>query len=257
MIQTTLFACFLMISTLALSQPADTAVIATDSVEAIAEEFVGDKPDSKALPDTAEISVRKTDNSTLHALRSDTDLKYKEPPTIAESLWDRFLAWLEQIFESIVDNTVDTDWGRVALYIGGAALLIGLVMTVMKVNAFDLFYSRTGASTFRHNTLDENIHAMNFEKLIEEAMTKNDYRLGVRLVFLYSLKMLSDKNLIHWDQGKTNHDYLSELKKEDLKEGFHDLNYYFEYTWYGNFRINSEMFSEVQSIFNNWKAKIR
>jgi hypothetical protein len=131
----------------------------------------------------------------------------------------------------------------------GIVVVVVLVMMLLKVNAFKVFYSGEGTSTLRYNTLDENIHEMDFDKLIEEAMSKKDYRLGIRLVFLYALKMLSDKNHIHWDQGKTNHDYLDELKLAELKEGFSDLNYYFEYAWYGNFNINAEMFHHVQDIF--------
>ncbi len=128
---------------------------------------------------------------------------------------------------------------------------------LLKVDAFKVFFSGEGANTFKHDVLDENIHAMDFEKLIQEAVSRNDFRAGVRLQFLYALKMLSDKNMIHWDQGKTNHDYIDELKIAELKSGFHDLNYYFEYAWYGNFSITQKMFAEVQVIFNEWKGKIR
>ena len=121
------------------------------------------------------------------------------------------------------------------MYIVGIVLLTVLIMMLLKVNAFKVFYSGQGANTFTYSALDENIHEMDFEKLIQEATGKNDYRLGVRLVFLYALKMLSDKNLIHWDQGKTNHDYLDELSATEIKTGFNELNSYFEYAWYGNF----------------------
>ena len=120
-----------------------------------------------------------------------------------------------------------------------------------------MFYSGEGSGTFRHNVLDENIHEMDFEKLIEEAAAKKDYRGGVRLLFLYALKMLSDKNHIHWDQGKTNHDYIDELKQDELKPGFSDLNYYFEYAWYGNFKVNAETFDHVRDIFKTWKTSIK
>ena len=161
------------------------------------------------------------------------------------------------MFAAIFENAVSTNWGRVLMYALGIVVLIVLIMMILKVNAFKVFYSGHGANTFKHTVLDENIHEMDFEKLIQEALAKNDYRLGVRLTFLYALKMLSDKNHIHWDQGKTNHDYLDELKVSDLKTGFNELNYYFEYAWYGNFKINSETFSNVQLIFNEWKGKLR
>ena len=88
------------------------------------------------------------------------------------------------------------------------------------------------------------------------SVEKNDYRLGVRLVFLYALKTLSDKGLIQWDQGKTNHDYLNELRVTELQKGFNELNFYFEYAWYGNFNITPNVFSHVRRIFEEWKRSV-
>jgi hypothetical protein len=203
------------------------------------------------------VTQRPANNATLERLKADPDLQYKEPPTIAESLWDRFLIWLSILFSSLFQTAVTTDWGKLLLYIAGIAIVILLIMMLLKVNAFKILYSGSGANAFRSNVLDENIHEMDFDKLIEEAIGRKDYRAGVRLVFLYALKMLSDKDLIHWDQGKTNHDYLAELKTADLKPGFNDLNYYFEYAWYGNFNITPETFNHVQDIFKTWRNNIK
>lgn len=213
--------------------------------------------DSYALPDSSEITPRSADAEALQKLKSDPALQYKEPPTIAESIWDRFLLWLRQLIASIFESAVTTNWGKLLAYITGIVLVIVLIMMLLKVNAFKVLYSGDGASGFRYNALDENIHEMDFEKLIEEAIAKSDYRGGVRLVFLYALKMLSDKDHIHWNQGKTNHDYLDELKLAELKPGFSDLNYYFEYAWYGNFKINAEMFNHVLDIFKTWRTNIK
>lgn len=247
---------FLFSNIPAFSQGADSITYNVDSayVQGLYDE---DLPDSTAPPDSSDIAVRDFNNKTLEELKSDPSLQYKEPPTIAESLWERFLLWLNQFWEAIFENAVETDWGRVLTYIIGIVIIVVLIMMVLKVNAFKVFYSGQGADTFRHQVFVENIHEMDFEKLIQEAIAQNDYRTGVRLVFLYSLKMLSDKNLIHWDQGKTNHDYINELKAPDLKTGFNELNYYFEYAWYGDFKINREVFSRVQSIFDEWKQTLR
>jgi len=216
-----------------------------------------DAKDSYAFPDSSEIITRSADTEELQRLKSDPALQYKEPPTIAESLWDRFILWLRQLISSIFESAVTTDWGRVLVYVVGLILLVVLIMAILRVNAFKVFSSGDGVSTYRYNALDDNIHDMDFDKLIDDAMSKKDYRLGVRLVFLYALKMLSDKDHIHWDHGKTNHDYMEELKMAELKPGFNDLNYYFEYAWYGNFNINAEMFNHVQDIFKTWRANIK
>ena len=247
------FICF-SISAESFSQESDSSFNQSAVVE-IQDEY--EEKDSYALPDSSEITTRSADSKTLQELKSDPELQYKEPPTVAESLWDRFILWLRQLVSSIFRSAFTTDWGRVLIYVVGIILLAVLIMAILRVNAFKIFSSGDGAGTFRYNALDDNIHEMDFDKLIDEAMSNKDYRLGVRLVFLYALKMLSDKDHIHWDQGKTNHDYLEELKMAELKPGFSDLNYYFEYAWYGNFNINAEMFNHVQDIFSTWRSNIK
>jgi hypothetical protein len=206
--------------------------------------------------DSAAVTARSFDDGRIQELKDDPALQYKDPGTVGESLWDRVISFLKQLFASIFRNAVSTNWGRAITLLVGFGLVIVIILTILRVNAFRIFYSGEGASTIRYGALDENIHEMDFEKLIREAAARNDHRVAVRLIFLYALKILSDKGLVHWEQGKTNHDYLTELKDAELHEGFHALNYYFEYAWYGNFNINAAMFSTVEKTFSNWKSKL-
>lgn len=215
-----------------------------------------DDADAIAPPDTLSITPRAFDPRIREALNSDPELQYQETPTMAESLWERFLRWAKQLIAAIFRGALTTNWGRLLLYVLGAFTLVVVIMMVLKVNAFKVFYGGAGSSGFQYQVMNDDIHEMDFEKLIQEAMEKQDYRTGVRLTFLFALKILSDKNYIHWNQGKTNHDYLHELNNQELRPGFHELNAYFEYAWYGDFRINSEMFDEVQTLFRVWKGKI-
>jgi hypothetical protein len=248
-----LFVFFILVSFYSRGQDADSAIISFDSTATFTD---SETDDSWAPDDSARIDARNFNGTTLENLKSDKSLQYKEAPTIAESLWDRTLILIQQFLDSLFKNAVTTNWGRVFLYLLGLALIVVLVMMILKVNAFKIFYSAQGASTIPYHALDENIHGMDFDKLIQQAISERDYRKGIRLLFLNSLKMLADKNLIHWEQGKTNHDYLSELTVADLKEGFNELNYYFEYAWYGNFNVNHEMFLKVQHAFTDWRQRI-
>lgn len=239
------------------AQPADSVIVAPDSAYEYAGGLTDDKPDSQARPDSTKVTPRDFNQAILEDLKSDPGLQYKEAPTIAESILDRFIRWINQLLDSLFRNAIATNWGRIFSYGIGVIVLVVLIMMILKVNAFNVFYSGQGASTIAYNILDENIHEMDFDKLIQEAIDQHDYRKGIRLLFLNSLKMLSDKNFVHWEQGKTNHDYLTELTAADLKSGFNELNFYFEYAWYGNFTINREMFLKVQGIFTNWSGKVR
>lgn len=208
-----------------------------------------------APSDTVHIEKKSFSSETLRELKQDPALDYKELPTVAESLWDRILRWIAEFINSFFEAAYTTDWGRFFLYIGLVALIVVLVMTVLKVNAFRMLYSRTG-SPQKLEALDENIHEMDFEKLIQESINRQDFRRAIRLLFLYSLKLLADRHLILWQLGKTNHDYVGELQQTDLRRGLNELSFYFDYAWYGNFQVNRETFDKVQSAFRDFKSKL-
>ena len=209
-----------------------------------------------APPDSTAVTARGFDSERIQELKDDPTFQYQEPATVGESLWDRLMAFLAEFLSSLFQNAVGTNWGRVITFLVGFGVVIVIILTILRINAFRIFYAGEGASTIRYGALDENIHEMDFEKLIRDAAARNDHRAGVRLIFLYALKILSDKGLVHWEQGKTNHDYLTELKNAELHDGFTELNYYFEYAWYGNFNINATMFSTVQKTFSTWRSKL-
>lgn len=246
----------------------DTAVITVDdddteaeTVDAVAED---DNAAAKAerayknVPaDSSQVEKRSFSETKIDELRKDAGMQYTETPTVAESVFDRIWQWIGQLIESIFDASTTTNWGRILTWAIALTVIIAIVFMVLKVNAFKVFFSGAGASSIKHTVFDENIHEMDFEKLIQDAINQGDYRKGVRLVFLYSLKMLADRQLIHWEQGKTNHDYVAELKAGELRNGLDELSLYFDYAWYGNFNINVELFNKVNDIFVTWKTKLR
>lgn len=247
----------LLLTSLSFAQKSDTTFERLDEVIISADSVYNEEDNTvyNAQPDSLAIDNRAFSQEEIARLKSDPDMDYKQPPTVAESLWDRFWAWIAQLLDGLFDKAVNTSWGRILVYAVGLAILIIVIMLVLKVNAFRVLYSGRGNAQ-KYQVLDENIHEMNFEKLIQEAMDQQDYRVGIRLLFLYALKLLSDKDLIHWESGKTNHDYVAELGKNDLKAGLNSLSFYFDYAWYGNFNISRDTFIKAQGTFTDWKSKL-
>jgi hypothetical protein len=263
-----LFFLFFFTCTLVRGQEAgevftDTAVTEQDDSSATEEEYYYEEEEADedvdlvALPDSIPVSTRDFSQEELEKLKSDPELQYEEVPTIAESLWDRFWMWVSQLLKSFFDNATGVNIGKILLYIIGIVLLAVLIMMLLKVDAFKIFYSGQGAVPVRYNVIEENIHEMDFETLIQQALEQKDYRRGVRLIFLYALKLLSDKHLIDWQQGKTNHDYVAEVSIQELKKGLNELSIYFDYAWYGNFTVSQEMFKKIQGIFAEWRANVQ
>lgn len=208
-----------------------------------------------ARNDTIAVKSRSFVQSKIDQLKSDPSMDYQQPPTVAESLWDRFKAFLRRVINEILRGAVHTNWGRVLVYIIGVVGIIVLVMMILKVNAFRvLSNSAEGAKNLQ--VLDENIHEMDFDKLIEEAVREQNFRKAIRLIFLNALKLLADKHFIQWQIGKTNQDYLGELSQSELRAGFKELNYFFEYAWYGNFTVKQDTYQRVRSLFTSWRSKL-
>lgn len=207
--------------------------------------------------DTLAIEKREFEAKQLQSLKAEPDLNYKQPPTVAETLWDRFKLWLAWFFSSLVDAATTTDLGKLTLYVLAAVIIIAVIMALLKVNAFKVFYSGADQARQGYQVFHENIHEMDFDKLIQEAVSKTEFRVATRLVFLHALKLLSDKHLIEFNPGKTNHDYVDELKVAELKTGLNELSFYFDYAWYGNFNVTESQFQKITTVFNSWKERVR
>ena len=77
----------------------------------------------------------------------------------------------------------------------------------------------------------------------------------MRLLYLRSLKQLSDNGLINWQINKTNTDYISEIADNTQREAFKQLTLQFEYAWYGDFLINGDNYKRINQLFGNFKSK--
>lgn len=253
----------LSISATAQDEPvaADTSVheenIVDSLVDIIDYDYEDEGQEDFAGPaDSTRVEARSFPEKEVNGLKTNPDLNYTQPPTVGENLWDRFLRWLSWFFFSLFENATTTDLGRVLMYTLAAVLLVVVIMMLLKVDAFKVFYSGADQGKQGYKVFDENIHEMDFEKLIQEAMDKKEFRLATRLVFLHALKLLSDKQLIEFNPGKTNHDYVEELEKGDVKTGLNELSFYFDYAWYGNFAVSESQFQRIKGTFTAWRDKV-
>ncbi|MEQ9414919.1 MAG: DUF4129 domain-containing protein [Cyclobacteriaceae bacterium] len=241
----------LSLSTLVYAQDADIYYDSTEYYD------YGDEDDIiyHAPNDTTKIIAKNFATDKITSLKSSDDFDYKEPPTMAESIWDRFWQWVSRFFSALFEGATSTNWGRVFVYVAAFIGFMAILLMILRVNAFRILYSGADRGTITTNVFHENIHEMDFDQLIQNAIAQKKYREGIRLVFLQSLKLLTDKQFIHWQAGKTNHDYVDELSTGELKVHFNELSFYFDYAWYGNFPIKEEAFTKTQQLFHSLKQK--
>jgi hypothetical protein len=205
--------------------------------------------------DSMLVEKRLFNGNDIRQLKTDKAFQYDryvEPP---KSLWDRFWGW----FWYQVDQLLSTKGGRTTMWtvfiILGVAVLTYFVLKVMGMNKSS-FFGRRNFNDLNYTISSEDIHGISFDQAIEEAITSSNFRLAIRLLYLQSLKKLSDSNYITWQLNKTNTDYLQETSQRKWHPVFSSLTYNFEYTWYGESQVDREKFISVQQQFIQFNKQL-
>lgn len=201
------------------------------------------------------IEVRTFDEDKLQNYLSDSDFYYDRPPP-QPSLMQRFFEWLRREENSSFLKTLDFLWryGRFVLMI---VVLLYVVQRLLNANFATLFMKKPSQQGLQYQVLDENIHELNFDQLIAEAIEKRHFRRAIRLFYLKNLKLMTDKELIHWRPYKTNYDYQLELNHTPFSQPFSQLTYIFNHIWYGNFKLNETLFEEAKAEFLEFERSLK
>lgn len=118
-----------------------------------------------------------------------------------------------------------------------------------------LFRRSAGFASSEEESEETDIFLIDYQKEINAAVNRADYRLAVRLLFLQLLRNLSERNIIEYKPDNTNMDYLHQLRSTNLYDGFAWLARNYEYSWYGHFEIDKERFDLVKKEFEKIEYK--
>ncbi|MBK7762478.1 MAG: hypothetical protein IPI46_03790 [Bacteroidetes bacterium] len=95
-----------------------------------------------------------------------------------------------------------------------------------------------------------------WDKALQMALAENNYRVAVRILFLQTLQQLDDKNYIRFEKEKTNWHYVTQLKGTAYEANFSMLTSYFDYVWYGEFKIDHALYNEIETRFSIFQKEI-
>ena len=190
---------------------------------------------------------RRADAARLRELAAQREFSYVEAPAAAPSAWDLF--W-ERVWQAVREWLAGRSyqgfwrWVFYALFVAAAVFI---VLKLLQVDITGAFGRSARPVPLPYDTLDENIHAVDFQTRLAEAEAAGNYRLALRLGYRQLLKQLSDRHLIRWQPDKTNHAYLSELPAETLRAPFRDLTRQFEYVWYGELPLPAGLYQQARA----------
>lgn len=178
--------------------------------------------------------------------------------------WTRFKKWLSDFLKDLFDLSTDaqaSDLTDIALQIFYVVIFLLVVLFIVKaiVNKEGtwVFGKSSGRSIIPVTDVENNVHATDFNTLINNAERNGNFRLAVRYYYLWLLKTLSEAEIIIYDVEKTNSDYYYEIKKEHLKKQYAYTSYLYNYIWYGEFEIDRNQFEKAKRAFAQFVNSIK
>ena len=206
------------------------------------------------------VTIRSFDQTKLEELKNHDDFDYTQS-RIAEDpgIWSKIKRLINQMLNWFFRKLFNINAPEISSWILIGILAISTVFILIKVldiNFNNNVFISSDVGNIDYTVEEENIHEMDFNKLIDEAVRQSAYRTAIRYLYLFALKKLSDKQKIVWVPGKTNQEYEHELKSDKLQASFSQLGYFFEYAWYGEFDIKTENFQKAHGVFRQLEEEL-
>jgi len=215
------------------------------------------KPKAVLQLDTANIQVRGFDSAAIKKYGEQREFKYGNTyvgQSLWAAIWKAFWEFIDKILAKGKNGAIFSLFVKYLFILLGLCALAFLILRLVGVDALNIFRRKPVGSDVPYSESVENIHGINFDEGIENAVAQQNYRLAVRLMYLKCLKQLSDTGQIHWEINKTNSDYINELNDQQQRIAFNLLTRQFEYIWYGEFVIDAPVFKKVNTLFDDFKG---
>ena len=240
-----------------MSVRVDTADQIGEATQGEADDETGKKNvkyflEKNQYPETADsLQLRKLPGPVVKKMRDDDDYWYANAEIKKES------AKKEDDVSYVPLG--QRSWFQTLLWLAIIGGFAGFIMWWLAGSNVSLF--RKKAKIIGDKEQDEvetgDIFAINYQKEIDKAARQKNYRLAVRLMFLRLLKNLSEKNIIQYNQGKTNFDYLMQLQPTRYYRDFFRIARNYEYSWYGQFEVNEKAYHIIRNDFDNFEHQLK
>jgi hypothetical protein len=208
------------------------------------------------LYDTSAMHAREYDADKLAAFKKNPVFQYDKVVESPKSVWDRFWDWfwslIDRIFSTKGGSTV-FQWTIISLAV---VVIVFFIIKLTGMTNVGLFGKYNKGEKLSYSTLSEDIHSIDFNTEIQKAVDEKNFRLAIRLLYLQSLKKLTDNGNINWQVNKTNLAYWQELGGTQYQQPFFEITRQFEYNWYGNRPSTEQEFGTLRQTFNDFNRQL-
>jgi len=208
------------------------------------------------IDSSSAVQVRHFSKEKMESFRKDIDFQYDRSRAPAKSLWQRFVEWFWRNVQRILGTTGGRYTFNTVLLILAVAILAYVILRLAGMNKVGMFSKAEGDMGLDYELGEEDIHSLNFEEAIQRAEETGNFRLGIRLLYLQTLKKLSERQMINWQINKTNTAYTMELAESGYASPFRDLTRDFEYSWYGERQVSRNDFADLKEQFKQFNRQL-
>lgn len=195
---------------------------------------------------TAPVDTLVYDTATVAIWQSSSEYDYnRELQTPEVDLIGWLNLWLGKLLQKIFGSKFAEQYTEIVL--AGLFILIVLLLIWFLYKKRPELFMHSGKK-LAYRVEEDTIYGIDFEKEISTAMLRNEYREAVRLLYLQTLKQLSDAEKIDWQPYKTPTEYTYELKPNTLRTPFRELTNRFLRVRYGNFEATEALFHEMRTL---------
>jgi hypothetical protein len=156
------------------------------------------------------------------------------------------------------DNSVlNQPWFNLLIWVIIIGIFGAAIIYFLAQNKISIF-SKTSEATASEEESEEHedIFRISYSKHIQNAEKEKNYRVAIRLMFLQTLKSMSEAGIIHYQPDLTDLDYLQQLSQSKYYNEFFNVMRSYEYVWYGKFDISTERYATVKNDFIKLQNRI-
>jgi hypothetical protein len=192
-------------------------------------------------------AVRSVPDSVVEKMQKDKDFAYANDM----SYWKKAPPRRRNSFDKLMSSLTQSTVVKVILYSMLIAGILYAIYQVMVVNNFFIFSGGRRKNKAGEET-DDQLSSENLDEKISEAVANKNYRHAIRFMYLKTLKLLSDNNIITLHAKSTNQEYIRQMYKHDNLAQFRNLTRIYEYVWYGEFHPSEAQFEIISTNFNRF-----
>ena len=195
------------------------------------------------------------DQDKLNELKTNDDYNYNIE-SYESNWWTAFKDWIATQWRNLFGDSLDSGFWffifKVLPYLILGAALIFIVWFIVRANPGNQIMRQHQASKVTLTEEEELLMTQNLEKMADDAIENEQYRLAIRYLYLNCIKRLDLKGIIKYANDKTNFEYLKEIEFKELSKIFRQLTIAYEQTWYGQMQFDETYFQNLNQQYETF-----